>query len=260
VRDDAAGLVVAAAGAVATALLTLRVCREIHKTRLAEHRALTVHAALAAGPGRRGLLLVGGSGRGKTTLAMAMAQRGGWLVSTDVTALVVDPAGGLTGVGSPVAHRIGAGAMRMLLTGAGQPRVRLLREETRQFDDGPPTMKSWVTAAEAQALLGVAATASAPVRSLVLLAGSVELAAGFADAEAAERSVRAELRLTDPLYGEPWLAEPAEAQPPPPEIDNTVAALLALPRVRLAWDPTRHDVETVLARLGCELDMLAGQS
>lgn len=228
-----------------TALTALRVLREVLRSRLAELGGLPVHAALAGGAGLPGMLLVGPAGAGKTTLALAAAARGGWVVSTDETTLVPAARGGVVGVGSPVAHRLGAAAGHALSAWPSLPDAPVLRRGSRT--PGPAATKVWLTAVEAEVLLGAASAPAAAADAVVLLRPGQQLQVrrtGWHQVSAAH-AVRAEYR---PAAAGSWLTGTPAAEP-----GRGAAALdrltRRLPLVELCWDPTRHAVDLVLDQL-----------
>lgn len=238
---------VTAAQFQAAALTTLRVIRELVRARLVDLGGMPVHGSLAAGAGLPGTLLVGPSGAGKTTLALSMARRRGWVVSTDQTTLVPAAGDQLLGVGSPVAHRVGAGATHALSPWPSLLDAPVLRRDSRS--PGLSATKAWLTGAEADVLLGVSSAPAAPLDRVVLLRRHDNLDAQRSGwhRPATAHAVRAEFRDVDPAAAGFWLTGPATD--PAPGRDRLDQLVRRLPLTVLSWDPTRHPVELALDRL-----------
>jgi hypothetical protein len=108
--DDTDRWTVLAGSAADLARGTVRLGRELVRTELAARGAITLHAATAISARFGGLLLLGPSGAGKTTLSLAIG-RDGFLSSGDQTEVVATATGTPLAVGFPWVGRIGAGTL-----------------------------------------------------------------------------------------------------------------------------------------------------
>jgi len=243
-------LAIASSGEAA-ALSGLRLARELLRTELACRPAVTVHAALVAGTDLGGLLLVGDAGVGKTTLALGLAQRRGYVVSTDQTVVVRGIAGRPVGLGAPHANRVGVGTVRTLTREIDEPHVALLRRDTRSFDGQPPT-KAWVTPLETEVLYGIASAPLARVDAIVILGAGrdlVAIACPRSPGEGLPRGLAQQCRTADPLLGGFWLALPRDAHLDDPGPKGPAGLIAGLPTAELSWDPRHHAPDDALAAL-----------
>ncbi|WP_205303311.1 phosphoenolpyruvate carboxykinase (ATP) [Nonomuraea montanisoli] len=240
---------VAAHSSAVSALAAVRLCREIQRMRLACHRAVTVHSSLVILPGLGGVLFAGASGAGKTTLSLALAQRGGFVVDTDQLYLLDYGGVGMLGAGLPNAHRVGAGTWDRLSQVSGASSVALLRGSSADLDGNPKYGKTWVTALEAEVVHRVASAPAARIDVIVLLTaehGLVEPRLKGLGRDQAVAWLRRETLAADLLHAEFWLAEPDEI-PPTGVTERDIGEVVGrIPMASLHWDPTRHDIGDVL--------------
>jgi hypothetical protein len=245
-RLDVGRWLVAADQLESAALTTVRMCRELHRAALADRRAHPVHAALAVDAHLGGLLFVGAPGAGKTTLALALAQRAGYVVSTDQTALLDDGNGGVLGAGSPDTNRVGPGTSHRLAPGSLA--VPPLRTATTATHLRVTSDKRWLTSLETEVLFGVPTAPWAPVRAVVVVRsvhGSDAPAATWAPLDAMAPALRREYRAVDPLTPTYWLTAPGVAAPVPAGADEMLALVGRVALVDLAWDPAAHSAAAV---------------
>jgi hypothetical protein len=240
--------VVAATDRQQAALSAVRVCRELVRTKLAVGGALAVHGGLAVVAGLGGLLFVGPSGAGKTTLALALAQREGYVVSTDQTALLAQPDGGVLGVGYPDTNRVAPGTARRLAAHPATAEVPPLRAAS--VAGGDPA-KRWLTAVETEVLYGVASAPCARVDAIVWVRAERSLPApvvGTVPPAAVAAGLADEFQARHPLIATYWLAA-GGTQPPTGRVEDLMRLVRHAVLVDLAWDPTRHELAGVRAAL-----------
>jgi hypothetical protein len=221
------------------------------RTELAAAGAFTVHASIAVDPVCGGMMFLGPTGGGKTTLALSFARDGGYLVSGDQSEILARPGAGLVGVGFPWISRVGTGTLTGLGTDTMIQDAPLLRPQPSMIDGrftararefrSPDKLE--LTMLELDALLGAGCMDVAPVDALVVLdpvAGDEPLRVERTDHDEVAARVRAEYREPDTVLASFWLA-PQDDQPPAArdfaDFRRTVAHL---PVYRLSWNAGRH--------------------
>jgi hypothetical protein len=246
-RTGADRWLVAATGTHSAALSAVRLCRELLRTKLARRGSLALHGGLGWVPGLGGLLFVGPSGAGKTTLALGLAQHGGYVVSTDQTALLAAPgSAALLGVGYPDTNRIGPGTAHRLAPGGAAVDVPLLRAAASAAYSPP---KWWLTAVETEVLYAIPSAPCARVDGIVCVRTAPALAAVRTTPEAVADRLAAEFHPRHPLVATFWLTTVDTPQPDPATVDDLLRLVRRTVLVDLAWDPVRHDIGAVRAAL-----------
>ena len=149
----------------------LRVLRMISRSRLLERRGVLLHASMCC-IGELGLLFVGSSGTGKTSISLQLSKLfGASLVSSDRTVLgIVDSR--LYGFGGPELHRLGLGLVESIGDLHGMlrtsPRFETARPLTRMAHEFASKSKYECTSRDlAQA--GITSLDSACVSAVVVL-------------------------------------------------------------------------------------------
>jgi hypothetical protein len=256
------------ASTVATA--TVRACRELIRTELARRDAYTLHASLATGPKSGGMLFVGPTGAGKTTIALAAARAGGYLVSGDQTELVVPTSGEPFGVGFPWVARLGFGTLAQIGVDRAIESTPLLRHqpamangrvvpEARTYRS--PT-KIELTMLELDALLAVPPVDRATVDAVVMIKAADSNRrpqAESATVAAVVDDLREAFREPDPAFAGFWLAAPAQRPSDRRPFEALCGSLQRTPVVRLTWNPERDGTAEALAAVHAALGPRLGQ-
>ncbi|WP_416970858.1 hypothetical protein [Streptomyces sp. 4F14] len=207
----------------------------------------TVHASAATAP--HATLFAGASGTGKSTLALALAARGGAFVAGDRSVLLPGEDGWHV-VGAAVAARFGRGTLRATGHAERVDAVRLLRHggpapapktsKTPKTPKTPKPPKALLTQTELHGLLGTRTSAGAPLTRVALL----EHATGRTPTV-----TRVPPDEATPLLLPHLLPAPApwwDDTPPPPAV---LAPHLPVPTFRVRWNPVTHEAGTVLRLL-----------
>jgi len=247
---------------VATA--AVRLGREMIRTELARRGAFTVHASFAVAPDLAGVMFVGATGGGKTTMALALARSGGYLVSGDQSEVLPTPDGPPLGVGFPWVSRIGVGTLTGLGLDGLVESAALLRPQPSIVDGritdrarafGSPD-KVELTGLELDAVLGVRGLDGAPVDALVVLtpaAPGEPLRVVPTDLADVREDLRREYREPDPAHAGFWLAPPDRQPPHARDFGDFLEALDGVPVFRLRWSPQRHRAQEAVAALRATL-------
>jgi hypothetical protein len=249
---------VAGVDPLTVAKAAVRLGREMLRTELAGRGAFTVHASIVAHPACGGVMFLGPTGGGKTTLALALARDGGYLVSGDQSEVLTRPGGGLVGVGFPWISRVGAGTLAGLGTDAIIQDAPLLRPQP-SMSDGRFTARARefrspdkleLTMLELDALLGAGCMDVAPVDALVVLDPAppdAPLHITPTDHDEVCERVRAEYREPDPVHASFWLAPPDRQPPDARAFADFRRTVADLPVYRLSWNAGRHAAADAVA-------------
>jgi len=236
--------------AIPAALAVLRICREVIRTRVAALGGIAVHGSLVRVPPLGGVLVVGDAGAGKTTLALWLAQRGGYVVSTDQTYLLpfgVKP----WGTTLPNAHRLADGTARLLGVPLAEFEHRLIRGDTRSGPGAGPAGapgKAWLTAVELHTYFGILSAPTAVIDQVVLAGPAQHLQVASIPTEEVPALMRDHVRQPDLMYPEYWLAP--DSALPFLDVDTYLVELAeSVPANRLGWDPRRDDVDAAVRQL-----------
>ncbi|MFM9447581.1 hypothetical protein [Streptomyces acidiscabies] len=208
---------------------------ELLNVTLAGLGGTTVHASAATAP--HGTLFAGASGTGKSTLALALAARGGAFIAGDRSVLL--PGEHRWHVaGAAVAARFGRGTLHATGHAGRVDAARLLRHGGTAPAPGSP--KTLLTPAELHGLLGTRTSAGAPLARVALL----EHATGAAPAVTRVPPDEAAHLLLPHLLPAPapWWDD----SPPPPA---ALAPCPPVPTFRVRWNPVVHTAGTVLRLL-----------
>ncbi|WP_431936242.1 hypothetical protein [Micromonospora sp. RP3T] len=244
---------------------SVRVARELLRMCLAQRGALTVHASMAANPRQGGLLFVGGTGAGKTTLAATMARSGGYLVSVDQTEVLAEDGSQPYGVGFPWPARLGVGMLTGMDRDDAVTVLSLLRAQ-KPVRDGQLTMESRrfrsldkieLSLLELDTVLGIVTLDRAPINGVVLVETGPPGAPaqiGRSSLADAREHLRGEFREPDPVFDSFWLTPLGHSGPPTGTYDALCAILHDTPFVRLRWRADEHSAEDTLRRVAVALE------
>jgi hypothetical protein len=244
--------------ALTVAKAAVRWARELLRTELAARGAFTVHASIAVDPVCGGMMFLGPTGGGKTTLALSFARDGGYLVSGDQSEILPRPGGGLVGVGFPWISRVGTGTLAGLGTDTMIQDAPLLRPQPSMMDGrftararefrSPDKLE--LTMLELDALLGAGCMDVAPVDALVVLdpvPGDEPLRVEPTDHDEVADRVRAEYREPDTVLASFWLAPPDDQPPAARDFADFRSTVAHLPVYRLSWNAGRHAAADAVA-------------
>lgn len=240
--------IVCAEDDVSTALLTVRVAREVLRTSLARLGAITIHAALVGGTSAGSVLIIGGSGSGKTTLSLGLAQLGGYAIGTDQTELLRDhhEPDRVVGTALPNANRLGPGTVSRLSLHPDGLLGPIIRDGSSIFDGNPAPDKRWVTPREAEVYFAVCSAPVSGVDTIVLLQRDPQASTPQSypvSLKDLSQHLTAEFRASDPLFASFWLTPSYDRPVNRCTLEDAVDLLSHLPRTLLVWDPTRHSIE-----------------
>ncbi|HET6482576.1 MAG TPA: hypothetical protein VFG35_21425 [Actinoplanes sp.] len=227
-------------GSAGAGVIACRVIRELIREHVLSAGAQMCHGSgVLLNTNGAGLLFLGDSGAGKTTLATVLAARQrGWTVATDRVMVARSGAAGewwMTGI--PTTTRLGEGALRALI-GEIIPERRSL---ARQAVDGGAIRDKWpFSNLEAASWLRVGFASASPIAALVVL--------GRAGPEAPLEITRisgddAAAAITPHLLGDDrdsptmWLRPDAGIPPAGPQGADLAGGL---PCFRMSWSPARH--------------------
>lgn len=258
VREEADRWLLVGADALTVARAAVRLAREMLRTELASRGAFTVHASIAVDPACGGMMFLGPTGGGKTTLALSFARDGGYLVSGDQSEILPAPGAGLVGVGFPWISRVGAGTLAGLGTDSMIQSAPLLRPQvsladgriTAQAREFRSPDKLELTMLELDALLGAGCMDVAPVGALVVLnpvPGDEPLRIERTDHDEVADRVRAEFREPDTVIASFWLAPPDDQPPHARDFADFRRAVEHLPVYRLSWNAGHHAAADAVA-------------
>ena len=268
VSNDLDGHTVIGADSGSVAAGCVRLARELLRMELARRGSLTVHASMAARRGRGGLLFIGGTGAGKTTLALTVARAGGYLVSIDQTE-VLHVGASTHGVGFPWPARLGVG----MLAGMGLDRavetMPLLRPQ-KPIHDGRITTESRnfrslnkieLSMLELDTVLGVLTLDRAPIHGVVLIEtapAGTPMRVESTTVEDAEADLLREFREPDPVFTSFWMTPPGQPPPPTGSFGDLCAGFRRLRLVRLTWRADQHSAAMALRDIDAVLDSEGG--
>lgn len=258
VRESPDRWLVVGADALTVGKASVRLAREMLRTELATRGAFTVHASIAVDPACGGMMFLGPTGGGKTTLALSFARDGGYLVSGDQSEILPTPDGGLVGVGFPWISRVGAGTLTGLGTDTMIQDAPLLRPQpsmtngrlTARAREFRSPDKLELTMLELDALLGAGCMDVAPVDTLVVLdpvPGDEPLRIARTGLDEVVDRVRAEYREPDTVLASFWLSPPDDQPPHARDFADFRRAVAHLPVYRLSWNAGRHAAADAVA-------------
>lgn len=220
------------------------VARELLRWHLQDAGGLVVHASAASYAGQ-GMFFSGDAGTGKTTLALAAAQRGGRFVSGDRTALLPMP-GQLAAAGIALASRVRSGTLSGLGIGPRLGGRTPLRELPGKW---------LLTQTDLESLAGIGTAAAIPLSVAVFTVRSSE-GAGADGPRFDELTPQQARELLDHQvlgydneWPVRWLTAGLGYPDPPPKERRHEAVLASLRRLRLlrlTWNPSRDNVAVAL--------------
>jgi hypothetical protein len=234
-----------------------RLAAEIMRADMAARGCVELHAAAVSFEHGRGVVLLGGSGSGKTTAALVLG-RYGRLCSGDRVVLLATSAG-VRLAAFPDALRIGFGTARALGTDEILCARPLLRAQDFRTPSGDVDAECWLpgsrrkislTRREVQELLNIPVASAGPATDLVVLRRvpeapkprlvRVQPAEVLAEVTAQDMQIRAEYQ--------PWLPNSTARKDP-----ALLARILSSLRIwRMDWIPS-------VASARCLVDAMAGR-
>jgi hypothetical protein len=220
------------------------VARELLRWHLQVAGGLVVHAS-AASYGGQGMLFSGDAGTGKTTLALAAAQRAGRFVSGDRTALLPMP-GELAAAGIALASRVRSGTLAGLGIGPRLGGRTPLRELPGKW---------LLTQTDLEDLAGIGTAAAVPLSVAVFTVRCGDgdpLSLDELTAEQARELLDHQVLGYDNEWPVRWLMAGLGCADPPAKERRHEAVLAGLRRLRLlqlSWNPNRHNVAAALDEL-----------
>ncbi|MER5431782.1 hypothetical protein [Streptomyces sp. NPDC002588] len=235
-----------------------RTIRELVREDLLAEGALMMHASAAVLPDGRGLVMVGGSGAGKTSAAVRVARARGRCVATDRLLLLPDGADWIA-VGLPMSTRLGVGALRALGVTDDLLRRPLIRHRagapspasSAGARSADPRAKLSLSNEEVFDVIGGGFVSATRVDRVVVLracATAMPRLSTLTPAEAVP-ALREEALLPDPAYRSRWLAHDPRPEPATWTLGHLSALAADVPVAELRWDPHLHCDEQTHNRL-----------
>jgi hypothetical protein len=225
-----------------------RVARELVRQNLLSVPSVPLHAA-AVSDAEQGVLLVGASGAGKTTLALGLVCRG-WSFLSNERSYIHRDGGGFTLNGFPAVVRVGVGTARMLRLDSGLETNATRPQEVFDASGGVShaaternsRLKFEITNFDVASRLGGPCRSSAPLAAVVVLEAceTDQPTLHPVDVKSAFEALKSQMFDPDPSWPDDWLQ--VGRQFALDERTSIIRSLFAaVPVVRLRWRPGQLD-------------------